>query len=126
MVKFGDFFLGWGVYETENDEISDFLRAVNLTIVTQQRCQEYYSQKHNVTIAIPQICSFETGKDACNFDSGGPLVWFDTTNTNRYQLLGIISYAPGCATDAPAVNTRVTSYVSWILNKTPDASYCFL
>lgn len=54
-------------------------------------------------------------------DSGGPVFG---TIYGRVFLLGIISYGQACATDFPSVNTRVTSYLRWIQENTPGATYC--
>lgn len=53
-------------------------------------------------------------------DSGGPVLWMGPEN--RLQLVGIISYGRGCATDIPGVNTRVNPYIGWITSVTPGKS----
>lgn len=47
----------------------------------------------------------------------GPVVWLDR-DTGRYQLIGIISHGVPCGSAAPAVNTRVTEYLQWIIDQT--------
>lgn len=64
------------------------------------------------------MCTFTPGKDACQFDSGGPLLWLSPEN-NRLFIVGIISFGIGCDSDNPAINTRVTSYLDWIMSQTP-------
>lgn len=56
------------------------------------------------------------------YDSGGALYY----KTKRSFVAAIISYGSGCAQDAPSVNTRVISYLNWILTNTPGAQYCNL
>ena len=52
------------------------------------------------------------GKDACQNDSGGPLV------VNNV-LYGIVSFGIGCGrADFPGVYTNVAKYASWIKKKT--------
>ncbi|VEN48611.1 unnamed protein product [Callosobruchus maculatus] len=46
------------------------------------------------------------------------------TSKARLHLVGIISYGNGCASQKPSINTRVTSYLSWIVSRTGDATYC--
>ncbi|CAA9995318.1 unnamed protein product [Nesidiocoris tenuis] len=50
-------------------------------------------------------------------DSGGPVIWLDPS-TNRYTVVGIVSFGRGCAQiGAPGVNTAVSPYRNWILSK---------
>lgn len=51
-------------------------------------------------------------------DSGGPLLWQDPT-TRNLVLAGITISGLGCATNKPAVETRVGAYMDWIKNMTP-------
>lgn len=56
-------------------------------------------------------------------DSGGPLYLYDS---NVLYNVGIISFGFACGTLEPAVNTKVTSYLDWIIENTPLTSYCAL
>ncbi|XP_074029576.1 venom serine protease-like [Leptinotarsa decemlineata] len=110
---------GWGqVFYTGPK--SDVLLKVDLGVTSNEWCAQENSGN---VITGGQICTFAPGKDACQSDSGGPLFWMDTA-TRRLQLVGVISYGLGCATARPGINTRVTSYVSWIVSRTTDATYC--
>jgi secreted trypsin-like serine protease len=40
----------------------------------------------------------------------------------RLQLVGVISYGKGCATQYPGVNTRIYPYIDWIISVTPGES----
>ena len=58
---------------------------------------------------------FIKGKDTCDGDSGGPLVT-RTINGTYYQA-GIVSYGSKyCARGAPAIYTRVSGFVDWIID----------
>lgn len=46
-------------------------------------------------------------------DSGGPIVYLDP-DTNRYTLVGVVSYGAECASVTPGVNTEVAAYLDWI------------
>ncbi|KAJ8936622.1 hypothetical protein NQ314_012237, partial [Rhamnusium bicolor] len=92
---------------------SDTLQEVNLTVVSNQECAP---QQHR-PITSNQVCTFASGKDACQYDSGGPLLWMDTS-TRRLHLIGVISHGIACASQIPGVNTRVTSYLTWIVSRT--------
>lgn len=71
----------------------------------------------NERILGSNICTYTPGKDTCQFDSGGPLLWMNPSNRRLY-LTGIVSFGVGCGSDNPAVNTRVSSYLDWIVSKT--------
>ncbi|XP_031329695.1 venom serine protease 34-like [Photinus pyralis] len=106
--------LGWGTTTGPK------LQKVNLTtICNNKRQEELPSEK----IFSSVLCSYGAGKDACQFASGGPLLWYDS-ESKRLQLVGVISNHLGCGGDLPAVNTRVTSYLDWIISKTSDVDYC--
>lgn len=50
-------------------------------------------------------------------DSGGPLLWH-TDDEDRLYLIGIISSGYGCAENSAGINTRVTTYLQWIMANT--------
>ncbi|XP_044265432.1 ovochymase-1-like [Tribolium madens] len=111
--------LGWGFIDVAGPK-SDTLQEVDLTVVSTEECNATITDN---PVTYRQICTYAPNKDACQSDSGGPILWQDP-NTRRLQLLGIISYGIGCATSRPGVNTRVTSYLRWIVSVTEDAFYC--
>ncbi|KAG5895347.1 hypothetical protein JTB14_003144 [Gonioctena quinquepunctata] len=111
--------LGWGqIFYTGPP--SEVLQKVDLTVTSNSICAK---ENSNSVITADNICTYAPNKDACQSDSGGPLLWMDTSR-RRLQLVGIISYGLGCASDLPGINTRVTSYISWIVSRTTDANYC--
>ncbi|GAB0100763.1 Peptidase S1, PA clan [Sergentomyia squamirostris] len=97
---------GWG--ETKNsEEYSSKLRGVEVPKVSQSACNKMYSG--NITDRM--ICAGYTkgGKDACQSDSGGPLV------LNGKILVGVVSWGDGCAQpNFPGVYGRVASVRNWI------------
>lgn len=67
-------------------------------------------------LSLSQYCAFDpmARSDACAGDSGGPLQVF-LDQPNIAWIVGIILFGVSCATRAPAVYTRVVSYIDWIL-----------
>ncbi|XP_069676163.1 venom serine protease 34-like [Periplaneta americana] len=108
--------LGWGVTKFEGVN-SNVLQKVGLTVVNDRDCFRMYQGM----TSSDQICTYAQGKDACQNDSGGPILLIDN---NRVYLVGVISYGVACGTIMPGVNTRVTSYLDWVRNSTPEVNYC--
>ncbi|WP_432033751.1 serine protease [Streptomyces antibioticus] len=106
--------MGWGTLSFSGP-VSTVLQSVELKTLTNAECVS-----RGVKDLTPgSICTHTPGKDTCQYDSGGPLVYY----LPRPVLVGIVSYGIGCAGDVPTVNTRVASYLSWILENTPGATY---
>ena len=69
----------------------------------------------NIVFNVDLNIFFIKGKDTCEGDSGGPLVT-RTINGTYYQA-GIVSYGSKyCARGAPAIYTRVSGFVDWIID----------
>lgn len=57
-------------------------------------------------------------KDSCRGDSGGPLMQIANSEYGlRYYLVGIVSYGHRQCGIAPAVYTKVSAYMSFILDE---------
>lgn len=111
--------LGWGTTEF-GGPVSNRLRKVSLNVTSQSMCQAAYPNKIN----SGQFCTYSRGKDTCNSDSGGPLMYTDTTGNNLLYQIGIASYGLYCASTTPSVNTRVAAYLDWIMNEARYAIFC--
>lgn len=102
---------GWGATSFGGGP-SPVLRTVTLETMGNRTCAA-----RGVTGLTPaQICTYAPGRDACVYDSGGPLVHRD--RDGRPTLVGLVSYGRGCATSTPAVNTRVSAHLGWIARAT--------
>ncbi|RVE69980.1 hypothetical protein OJAV_G00083010 [Oryzias javanicus] len=87
------------------------LQEVKVPIVGNRRCQCDYGQ---YKISEDMVCAGlqEGGKDACQLDSGGPLV---SKQENHWIQAGLVSFGEGCAQpNFPGVYTRVSQYQTWI------------
>lgn len=109
--------IGWGTVEFSGPQ-TDKLMKVNLNVIDDETCV-----RRGMNITVGHMCTFTKGKDTCQFDSGGPLLYLDQ-RLNRYHLVGIVSYGAACASNYPSVNVRVTSYLDWVVENTQEASYC--
>ncbi|XP_046827166.1 venom serine protease-like [Vespa crabro] len=109
--------VGWGHTNFYGIK-SEVLRKVDLHVISMKECIKYH-----FLATCKQLCTFDIGKDACQFDSGGPILWQNPLS-NRVFLLGIINYGKTCADEAPGVNLRVTSYLDFIRRSTPEETYC--
>ncbi|XP_023813065.1 polyserase-2 isoform X2 [Oryzias latipes] len=87
------------------------LQEVKVPIVGNRQCQCNFGQNK---ISEDMICAGlqKGGKDACQLDSGGPLVG---KQGSRWIQAGIVSFGEGCAEpNFPGVYTRVSQYQTWI------------
>lgn len=114
---------GWG--ETESGELSDRLLVTELEYVPAAEC--YWQPDASSICAIgPASSNSQYGNDACVGDSGGPLTYPITPDSER--LLGITSYgARACGTKPfknyigdtealpiPGIYVRPAHYHHWI------------
>ncbi|XP_058128386.1 venom serine protease-like [Anopheles ziemanni] len=105
--------VGWGT-TSFGGPMSTVLRKATLNVVPSGTCNAPY-------INGQKICTFTAGRDSCQYDSGGPLY---LRGSQRVYTIGIISYGSACGAASPSVGTRITSYLNWIRQKTPEVSYC--
>ncbi|XP_035223833.1 clotting factor B-like [Stegodyphus dumicola] len=108
---------GWGDLEFGGQRAS-ILREVTVKVMDLPSCNQSYADMRGTT--IPQgltsqfICAGvpEGGKDACQRDSGGPLMLFEN---GAWHLVGVVSFGYQCAQAGyPGVYTRITSYLQWL------------
>lgn len=99
---------GWGA-TSEGGQSSYQLQEVDVKVIDQDTCDSLYGFDR---ITDGMLCAgiLEVGgKDACQYDSGGPLV-------SGYYLLGIVSWGNGCARpEYPGVYVNVPYYIDWII-----------
>ena len=119
---------GWG--KNASGIPSEYLKAVQLSIVPRSRClQSYRTSKH---IYPQHICAHgqQLGEDTCQGDSGGPLICFQN---RKAVAIGIVSFGPKeCGSQLPGVYQRVCSHIGWmksmvsniVFSTTPAPSGC--
>ncbi|EDW59937.2 serine protease grass [Drosophila virilis] len=104
---------GWG--KTEHELLSDIPMESKIPNKPREDCQRsFYTD-----IRKSQLCAGNLGKDSCNGDSGGPLLYLSEYNEKqRYVQFGIVSYgSTNCGDGYPGVYTNVGSYMRWIADK---------
>ena len=89
-----------GLGQNGNLRVSDELREVNVTQISQAECREAY--RMSTPIVDELVC---TSSGACHGDSGGPLIW-------QKEQIGIVSFSEACS--ETGVFTRVSSIYDWI------------
>lgn len=97
---------GWGK-TAEDGERSDVLLGIDLMKVGLEECVENFEEtSHEIT--DKHICAIAPGKDSCQGDSGGGLIYRDT-------IVGVVSFGEGCARDGiPGVYADISKVLDWI------------
>jgi secreted trypsin-like serine protease len=106
--------IGFGYFNYFEAEQAKILQKVSLQILPADKCSD---SKRNEN----KMCTYERDKDTCISDSGGPLL---LNSKGRQHVVGLISYGIGCGTIYPSVNTRITTFLPWIMEKTAGEMFC--
>nr|AHY81278.1 trypsin precursor [Lygus lineolaris] len=110
--------LGWGA-EKFQGSMTMSPKKLDTTVVVPNKCSDAWGA-YLVAYRNPtQICTLSNNETACQGDSGGPLVWRDP-DTNRYTLVGVVSFGASCTDERPTVYTRVAAYIPWIQQQIAD------
>ncbi|KAI4499081.1 hypothetical protein M0802_005947 [Mischocyttarus mexicanus] len=110
---------GWGTFSV-NGITSKYLRETNLTVLSLNSCKNTSIGNY---LSNSVMCAYKDYTDACQGDSGGP-IFIEKTNS-KYEIIGIVSWGLGCANkDVPGIYVKITDYLNWIKQHTPDAVYC--
>uniref|UniRef100_A0AB38ZE62 Venom S1 protease 10 n=1 Tax=Ectomocoris sp. TaxID=3104572 RepID=A0AB38ZE62_9HEMI len=111
--------IGWG-RTTAKGSSSDILLKVELDVQPLSYCVKSYSYLR--TSPPRQLCTHTKDKDSCKGDSGGPLLYRDPA-TNRYVVVGIVSFGKSCASKHGGVWTDVFAYKEWIQQKIAETNH---
>ncbi|XP_076806561.1 mannan-binding lectin serine protease 2-like [Clavelina lepadiformis] len=117
---------GWG-RTTESGRLAQWLQMVRVPFVSRVVCLEAYERQSQklqlfryVQITQNHFCAgFEDkSKDACDGDSGGPLMFRDD-DTSKWYLSGIVSFGTtfnSCRAYVIGVYTTVGNYIEFLDN----------
>ncbi len=112
--------LGWGWANGPSGfYYPEKLRQVDLPVVDKSTCDNIYQYP----LLTSQICAgYYEGKDACNGDSGGPVV---TTIDGEWVHVGLVSYGTRCDifNGYYGVYTRTSAFVDFIKGFVPNARF---
>ncbi|XP_075545266.1 clotting factor B-like [Dermacentor variabilis] len=129
--------LGWG-HNAFGGTLQTVLQEAQVPLVNNDACDRAYHSLGSYDREFPHgvnehfVCAGNTtdgGVDACQQDSGGPLVVnVDRDGGTYYELVGVVSFGVGCGSAAfPGVYASVSHFMPWILNATvnivPEEAY---
>lgn len=112
---------GWGLSSAKDEtSMPTKLLTTDILLSKLDDCVKIYS-KH-LKNARPKeqhdkyddfLCaSYKNSRDACQSDSGGPLMEFAS---GKAVAIGMVSFGIGCATKGvPGLYTRTSAYINWI------------
>jgi hypothetical protein len=102
---------GWGlVPELGLEFFPDNLYGVNLPITSDAECKATYGRDVDSTVICAGLIG--GGADACDGDSGGPLI---VPDGDGWAVAGVVSWGDACGMEGGyGVYTRVAWYDTWI------------
>ncbi|XP_070701471.1 vitamin K-dependent protein C [Pempheris klunzingeri] len=101
---------GWGKEDMDSTRYSSALNVIKVPLVDREICSRQMS--HNISDNV--LCAGILGQrmDACEGDSGGPMV---TLYKGTWFLIGLVSWGEGCGReDKLGIYTKVSNYNQWI------------
>lgn len=116
--KDGVLVTGWGVTNPAFIESNGELRGAEIHVINQSKCADAYKNRRGVTSAMLCAGLEQGGRDACQNDSGGPLVTYGGQSEDAV-LVGVVSWGFECGKpNFPGVYSRVSVARDWINEKT--------
>uniref|UniRef100_A0AB38ZEP1 Venom S1 protease 36 n=1 Tax=Oncocephalus sp. TaxID=2944721 RepID=A0AB38ZEP1_9HEMI len=110
--------IGWGSTKREGGllpalpKMSNLPKKIDAEVIDIVKCNTAWPN-HVIIRPATQICTLSKGTAPCEGDDGGPVIKLDK-ETNRYFLVGLVSYGPECTDKKPSVQTDVTAFINWI------------
>lgn len=107
---------GWGLMDVSPEVMPSVLQKVQMPIVSKAQAETIW---RNIPDNFIMAGYRDGNKDACNGDSGGPMV---VPVSGEYRLAGITSWGSDDC-DTYSAYTEVSSFESWIRTKTGIVEY---
>ncbi|KAJ8357853.1 hypothetical protein SKAU_G00206470 [Synaphobranchus kaupii] len=101
---------GWGKQDELKKHYTSALSFISIPLVGHAQCAR--SMENNVTQNV--LCAGKLGQreDACEGDSGGPMV---TRHRGTWYVIGLVSWGEGCGRrEKLGIYTKVSNYMEWI------------
>ncbi|XP_064197707.1 vitamin K-dependent protein C [Anguilla rostrata] len=101
---------GWGKQDELKKRFTSALSFIDIPLMDRAQCAR--SMENNITRNV--LCAGQLGRreDACEGDSGGPMV---TRHRGTWFLIGLVSWGEGCGRrDKVGIYTKVSNYREWI------------
>lgn len=116
---------GFGQTEFLGD-ISPVLNKIIVSNIDIEECQMFYEDDRKLKDGLlddVHLCANDKHghMDSCEGDSGGPLeMKLDYDCSLVPYIVGVTAFGKGCGFDIPGVYTRISTYVEWIKEHTPE------
>ena len=112
---------GWGKV-AQGSHATSSLYEVGVTVFADGDCGNVNSEMTEDMICAGVMVG---GKGTCQGDSGGPLVAEDPARNNSMSLIGVVSFAEGCAArDNLTVYAEVSHFIDWLGEQMPNLNTC--
>ncbi|XP_074030831.1 CLIP domain-containing serine protease HP8 isoform X2 [Leptinotarsa decemlineata] len=106
---------GWGQMSHKHAFNSPHLMNAFIPVIERTECEKRF--KKSLLTANQYCAGFPSGSDSCGGDSGGPMSKeYESDHNLKTYVFGIVSYGLARCGRGPAVYTRVSSYMKWILD----------
>lgn len=94
---------------------SNVLLETDLQYISRKKCRKKYMPDYNYVINYNMLCAdgSKENKDACRYDSGGPLIMKRGSHGGQDLQIGVISWGVKCAA-YPGVFSNIGTQFRWI------------
>ncbi|XP_055693024.1 venom serine protease 34-like [Lutzomyia longipalpis] len=113
--------VGW-TYDSTEFGNRDVQQQAFSSVFSSAQCKKNYPNATSIDICI--YTSQDNTKD-CLLNSGSS-GFYDDSDSGRLYIIGVLNYAKNeaCSKMKPYINTRTGAVLDWIINNTPESSYC--
>jgi secreted trypsin-like serine protease len=107
---------GYGAIDSLSKELSPVVKIIDVPLLPKTKCEQILPEVDESVLCA----GGESGKDACQGDSGSPLVISEASSDREY-LVGVVSAGYGCGLDGvPGIYIRLASIEDFINSYVPN------